>query len=157
MDIKHYLTEHGITFRAFTHPPVFTCEQARKHHLYYHIRGIHSKNLFLKERKSRRYYLLVIQEHKKADLDTVGTLVGDKLKFANEDDLMKLLSLTPGAVSPFGLINDTKHIVEVLIDKEVWESDFVSFHPNVNTETLELSQSDFRKYIGIVGNKYRII
>lgn len=157
IDVKHYLTEQGIPFKLFEHSPVFTCEEAKQHHIYKNIRGVHSKNLFLKDKKSRRFYLLIIPENKKADIDTVGTLVNNKLKFANEDDLKRILCLTPGSVSPFGLVNDTEHIVEVLIDKEIWESEYVSFHPNVNTETLELTQSDFHKYIGLVGNAYRIL
>lgn len=155
--VKKYLTERSIQFKLFEHPAVFTCEEAKKHHIYNNIRGVHSKNLFLKDKKSRRFYLLIIPEDKKANMDDIGLLVNDKLKFANEVDLKELLGLTPGSVSPFGLINDKEHKVEILIDKEIWESEYVSFHPNINTETLELSKDDFHKYITTLGNKYRTI
>lgn len=101
--------------------------------------------------------MLIIPENKKANMDDIGLLVNDKLKFANEVDLQEILHLTPGSVSPFGLINDKEHKVEVLIDKEIWESEYVSFHPNINTETLELSKEDFHKYVAALGNKYRIL
>lgn len=156
-NVKNYFIERGIPFKVFEHPPVFTCEEAKQHHIYKNIRGVHSKNLFLKDKKSRRFYLLVIPEDKKANMDDVGMLVNDKLKFANETDLQDILHLTPGSVSPFGLINDEEHKVEVLIDKEVWESEYVSFHPNINTEMLELNKEDFHKYIETTGNKYRIL
>ncbi|MBS3140404.1 hypothetical protein J4479_05370 [Candidatus Woesearchaeota archaeon] len=90
-------------------------------------------------------------------MDKLGAIAGDKLKFANEDDLKELLGLTSGAVSPFGLINDKERKVDLLIDKAIWESDYVSFHPNVNTESLELKKEDFHKYIKSIGNKYLII
>ena len=90
-------------------------------------------------------------------MDKLGAIAGDKLKFANEGDLKELLGLTSGAVSPFGLINDKERKVDLLIDKAIWESDYVSFHPNVNTESLELKKEDFHKYIKSIGNKYLII
>ncbi len=157
VDVKEYLTGRGIRFKVFEHPAVFTCEEAKQHHVYKNIRGVHSKNLFLKDKKSRRFYFLIIPEDKKANMDDIGVIVNDKLKFANEVDLQKILHLTPGSVSPFGLINDEEHKVEVLIDKEVWESEYVSFHPNINTGTLELNRDDFHKYIETTGNKYRIL
>ena len=155
MDIKTYLTEMGIPFRAFSHPPVYTCEEAKKYSK--GIRGVHSKNLFLKDEKSRRFYLVIIPEHKKLDMKGLGAVVGDRLKFANESDLKGILNLDSGSVSPFGLIYDREHKVELLIDKEVWESEFVSFHPNVNTETLEIPREGFHKYVSSLKNRIRII
>jgi Ala-tRNA(Pro) deacylase len=157
MDIKNYLTEKGIEFKSFEHPAVYTCEEAEKQRIYTEIRGTHSKNLFLKERKSRRFYLVVLPADKKLDIGELGNALGDKLKFANEDDLKGILGLTPGAVSPFGLINDTEHKVIVVIDQKVWHSDYLSFHPNVNTETLELSGRGFQKYIKSLGNQLKIV
>ena len=71
--------------------------------------------------------------------------------------MLEKLNLTPGAVSPFGLLNNITHDVEVIIDEEVWNADKVSFHPNINTETLELSKKNFHKYIQTIGNKYSIL
>lgn len=157
MDIKSYLKEKGIEFKSFEHPPVFTCEEAEKQRIYAEIRGIHSKNLFLKERKSRRFYLVILPADKRLEIRELEAVLGDKLKFANENDLKEILDLTQGSVSPFGLINDKGHKAVVVIDKKVWYSDFVSFHPNVNTETLELSGRDFQKYIKSLSNKLKII
>ena len=154
-NIKNYLEKCRIKFKVFTHPPVYTCEEAKKYTS--NIRGVHSKNLFLKNKKSKKFYLVIIPENKKVNMDDLGKVVNDKLKFASEDDLRAMLGLSSGAVSPFGLINDNEHKVEVLIDKIVWESEYVSFHPNINTETLEITKDDFHKYVKSTGNKYVII
>lgn len=156
MDIKEYLSREGIKFRLFTHPPVYTtCGEAGK--FYKGIRGVRSKNLFLKDEKSRRFYLAIIPEDRKLDLKALGASIGDRLKFGNERELKEILGLSPGSVSPFGLLNDREQRVELLIDKGVWESEFVSFHPNVNTETLEVPGEGFRKYVGLLRNRLRII
>lgn len=155
MDIKKYLESKGISFKIFTHPPVYTVEEAKKYSK--NIKGMHSKNLFLKDKKSKQFYLVIIPENKKVSMDALGIAVNNKLKFANEDNMKDLLGLTSGAVSPFGLINDKENKVEVIIDKAVWESEYVSFHPNINTETLQLKKEDFHKYIESIGNKYIII
>ena len=78
------------------------------------------------------------------------------MKFANINNLKEILELEPGSVSPFGLINDKENITKLLIDKEVWDSDWVSFHPNINTETLELKGEDFRKFAENCGNLFEI-
>jgi Ala-tRNA(Pro) deacylase len=157
MDIKEYLKKLNISFKEFKHKPVFTVEETKQEGIYKNIRGIHSKNLFLKDRKSRRFYLVVMPEDKPLIIKQLEEKIHDKIKFANPDNLKDILGLIPGSVSPFGLINDKDNIVNVLIDKEVWESSFVSFHPNINTETLELSKDDFHKYIDSLKNELKIL
>ncbi len=156
-EVKDFLTKHAIEFKKFEHPPVFTCEDVKQHDHLKEIKGVHSKNLFLKDKKSRRFYLVIIPEDKKADLRELGMIVNEKLKFANDEDLNHILNTTSGAVSPFGLIFDKDKRTEVLIDKKVWHSDFVSFHPNINTETLEISGRAFQKFIKSLDCKKRII
>jgi len=151
MEIKKYLKELGIKFKEFNHPAVFTCEEADKYNK--EIKGIHSKNLFIKDRKSKIFYLLIMPAEKKLYMKELETILKDKVKFANEKNLKNILNLTAGAVSPFGLINDKSNIVKIIIDKEIWNSDFVSFHPNINTETLELIKEDFHKYIKSLKNE----
>jgi len=157
MEIKGYLREKGIKFKEFKHPAVYTCEEAEKFHVYDKIRGIHSKNLFLKERKSRRFYLVILPAEKKLSIDELGKKLNDKIKFANEEDLKSILGLTPGSVSPFGLINDKGNKTKIVIDSKVWDSDFVSFHPNTNTETLELAKEGFHNYVKSLPNELMLI
>ncbi len=155
MKIKKYLQENQIKFKSFKHPAVYTCEEAEKYNK--DIKGIHSKNLFLKNKKSTRFYLVIVPAKKKTDLKELSKITEDKLTFANEKDLKEKLKLSTGAVSPFGLINDENGEINLLIDKEVWNSNYVSFHPNINTETLELSKQNFHKYVNSLKNKLSIL
>jgi Ala-tRNA(Pro) deacylase len=157
MDIKDYLVGAGIEFQLYTHSAVFTCEEAENCKEYKSIKGIHSKNLFLKDRKARRFYLIIMPIDKKLDLSEIEKISGDKIKFGNEDELKSILGLSKGSVSPFGLINDSEHKTIVYIDKIVWESEYVSFHPNINTQTIGLTGENFQKYIKKVGNIYKVV
>ncbi len=155
MEIKQYLQKLKINFKTILHPAVYTCEQAKAHDS--ELRGIHSKNLFLKSKISDKFYLIIIPADEKLNIKQFESLLKDKLTFANETDLKQILSLTPGAVSPFGLINDKESKTSIIISKKIWNSDYVSFHPNINTETLELKSEDFHKYISSLKNKLIII
>ena len=117
MDIKQYLAEKEIEFKIFTHPAVYTCEEADKYNK--DIRGVHSKNLFLKERKGRRFYLVILPAEQRLDMNSLGEKLNEKLKFANEADLNEILGITTGAVSPFALINDKEGKVEAVISGQV--------------------------------------
>lgn len=155
MDIKQYLKNLNINFKTHLHPSVYTCEEADKYNQ--SIKGIHSKNLFLKDRKSKIFYLMVIPANRDLKIKNFEALLNQKLKFANENNLKEILNLAPGAVSPFALINDKDSKVNILINKEIWNSNFVSFHPNINTETLEITKEDFHKYINSLNNKLIIV
>ena len=182
MEIKQYLKNLNIGFKTYSHPPLYTCEQAEKYNK--EIKGIHSKNLFLKSKKSPNFYLIILPSSEKLNLKEFESLLNEKLTFANEKELKDILNLSAGAVSPFGLINDKENFAilqnsqesplkihsdkdkkmnysksskenktTLIIKKDIWNSDFVSFHPNINTETLELTGKDFQKYIGSLKNK----
>ncbi|MFT4311915.1 MAG: prolyl-tRNA synthetase associated domain-containing protein [Candidatus Woesearchaeota archaeon] len=155
LDVKKYLKQINISFIVFTHPPVYTVEQAKE--CSKDIRGVHSKNLFLKNKHSTKFYLVIIPDDQKANMKELGFLAGDSLTFASERNLKDVLGLTPGAVSPFGLINNKDNAVELLIHKAIWESKYLSFHPNINTETLELKGEDFHRFVELLGIKYYIV
>jgi Ala-tRNA(Pro) deacylase len=155
MKIKDYLKKHKIEFKEFKHKPLYTCEQAEKCRT--GINGTHSKNLFLKNKKSKRFYLVVLPSNKNLDFKLLGEKLNEKLKFANEGDLKSKLDLIPGSVSPFGLINNVEKDVILVLDKEVFNSEFVSFHPNINTETLELTNKNFHRYLDSLKNEKEVI
>jgi Ala-tRNA(Pro) deacylase len=95
---------------------------------------------------------------KKADLRSLADQIGDgKLSFASPERLMTHLGLTPGSVSPFGLINDHGHSVRVVLDRDLRLAERVSFHPNINTRTLVVSGSDFQKFLAACGNPVRYV
>lgn len=149
--VYDYLENLGIEYEKREHPAVFTCETAAE--FTGDMKGMHCKNLFFRNKKGKRHYLVIFDERKEVNIKNIGTKVGESnLSFASEQRMMKYLGLTPGSVSAFGLINDSENEVEVYIDKDVMISEFVNFHPNVNTSTLNLSKNDFQKYLKNCGN-----
>jgi Ala-tRNA(Pro) deacylase len=145
------LQELGIAVMRHEHPPVATVDEAEKH--WADIDATHCKNLFLRNQKGTRYYLVIVKHSKRADLRALADQIGDgKLSFASPDRLMTCLGLTPGSVSPFGLIHDSEHQVRVILDRDLKSAQRVSFHPNINTVTLTLAFADFEKFLGACGN-----
>jgi Ala-tRNA(Pro) deacylase len=141
----------GIAFQRYEHPPVPTVEEADKH--WAGIDAAHCKNLFLRNQKGNRHYLVIIAHTKRADLRAVATQIGDgKLSFASPERLMTYLGVTPGSVSPAGLINDREHHVRVFLDRDLKIAARISFHPNVNTATLTVTFTDFQRLLADCGN-----
>ena len=150
------LRELGIAFERHEHPPVATVEQAAEH--WAGIDAAHCKNLFLRNQKGDRHYLLILEHSKKADLRAVATQIGDgKLSFGSPERLLKHLGLTPGSVSPFGLIHDSTHSVRVVVDRDLQAAARLSFHPNINTATLVVSKDDFVRFLAACGNPVQYI
>lgn len=151
-DICQILEQLGIGFKKYEHPAVFTVEDAEKH--YSEIEAGQSKNLFLRNKKGDRHFLVIIESSKKADIKSLGILLGvDKLSFVSAERMMKYLGLTPGSVSPFGLINDSEKEVSVVIDNDLMEDEKLAFHPNINTATIALAIEDFKKFVKWTENK----
>jgi Ala-tRNA(Pro) deacylase len=145
------LVELGIAFERHEHPPVATVDEAKQH--WAGINAMHCKNLFLRNQKGNRHYLVVLEHSKRADLRAVADQIGDgKLSFASPERLMTHLGLTPGSVSPFGLINDRDHAVRVVLDRDLKSATRVSFHPNINTATYVVSAADFARFLEACGN-----
>jgi Ala-tRNA(Pro) deacylase len=150
------LRDLGIAFERHEHPPVATVEQAVEH--WAGIDAAHCKNLFLRNQKGDRHYLLILEHSKKADLRAVANQIGDgKLSFASPERLLKHLGLTPGSVSPFGLIHDSTHSVRVVVDRDLQGAARLSFHPNINTATLVVAKDDFVRFLAACGNPVQYI
>jgi Ala-tRNA(Pro) deacylase len=151
---KVYVTldQLSISYTRYEHPPVYTVDEAKQY--WQDIKGAHCKNLFLRNSKGNRHYLVVLEESKTADLNGLSDkLLSGKLSFASERRLMDHLGLEKGAVSPFGLINDAQSAVVAVIDRDLSKSDFVNFHPNVNTATISITYPDFEKFLKYCGNE----
>jgi Ala-tRNA(Pro) deacylase len=150
------LDELGIAITRHEHPPVTTVDEAEQH--WAGIDATHCKNLFLRNQKGNRHYLVIMLHSKKADLRAVADQIGDgKLSFASPDRLMTHLGLTPGSVSPFGLIHDRDHSVRVVLDRDLKSATRVSFHPNINTATLTIAAADFARFLAACGNPVQYV
>ena len=145
------LNELAIAFERYEHPPVATVDQAAQQ--WASIDAAHCKNLFLRNQKGNRHYLVVLTASKKADLKAVADQIGDgKLSFGSPERLMTHLGLTPGSVSPFGLINNRDHAVRLVLDRDLKAATRLGFHPNINTVTFTIAAADFARFLEACGN-----
>ena len=146
----------GIQAERHEHPPVFTVEEAVAH--WAGIDATHCKNLFLRNKKGNRHYLVVMEHRKNADLRRLAEQVGDdRLSFASPERLQAHLGLSPGAVSPFGLINDRHRAVQVIVDADLRQAARVAFHPNVNTATVVIEGDGFARFLAWTGHAVRYV
>jgi Ala-tRNA(Pro) deacylase len=153
-DVYDFLAGLGIAYTRHEHPPVFTVEEAERY--WADIPATHCKNLFLRNAKGTRHFLVVLGHSKKADLKALAPKLGDdRLSFASPDRLLRFLHLTPGAVSPFGLIYDSAREVMVGLDADLVGTERIGFHPNVNTATITLATADFLRVLAARGNVVR--
>jgi Ala-tRNA(Pro) deacylase len=155
-EVRARLEELGLPFERYEHPPVATAEEAGRH--WAGIAATHCKNLFLRNQKGTRHYLVILEHTKRADLRAVADQIGDgKLSFSSPERLMTHLGVTPGSVSPFGLIHDRDRHVRVAIDRDLRSAERISFHPNINTVTLTMTYADFQKFLGACGNPVQYV
>lgn len=151
-DIYSVLKDLGIKYVKHEHPAVFTVAESKKYDLKFDCGK--TKNLFLTNKKGDAFYLLVVEGETRVDLKKITHFLHEtKLSFASPELLFKYLELTPGSVSPFGLINDGNKTVTVLIDKNLMENNKIGFHPNSNTATLVLTTADFKRFLDWTGNR----
>ena len=146
----------GIEFDVHEHPPLDTIEIALKY--WKNIDATHCKNLFFRNHKGNRHYLVIIKDTTPFNIRSLELkLKQGKLTFGSEKRLLKYLGVKPGSVSPFGLINDSEHHVHLFIDEQLQNTDKISFHPNDNTASLVIEYTDFIKYLQSMGNSYEFI
>ena len=154
--VRDALAALGISFERYEHPPVATALEADEH--WSGIDAAHCKNLFLRNQKGNRHYLVIVKHPKRADLRGVADQIGDgKLSFASPERLLTHLGVAPGSVSPFGLINDASHDVRVFLDADLKAAERISFHPNINTVTVVLAFADFERFLAARGNPVRYV
>lgn len=153
--VLEVLKDMEIDYEIITHPAVYTSKEADE---YVKDReGIFSKTLFLSDKKDQNFYLIIINDSKRLDIKKLSDVIGQRLHFAKEEDLMKKMGLKPGSVSLFGLLNNKEKDVKVFIDKEVTKENKINFHPNDNTATLFISIDDMFKFLNNLNFEYQII
>ena len=156
MNIVAFLAEHGIAYERFDHPAVFTCEQSEQ--LAPVMPGVGTKNLFLRDDKNRRRFLVVVAHRKSADLKELKKVFGvQKLSFGSPELLKECLGAEPGAVTLLGLVRDSAHVVEVVIDQAIWDADAIGCHPLVNTATLVIPHEGLVRFLQATGHAFKVI
>lgn len=154
--VLHLLEQLNIKFELFEHKPLPTIEIAME--VWKDIESTHCKNLFFRNHKGNRHYLVILESNHTLDIhDLEQRLKQGKISFASQKRLSRYLGVNAGSVSPFGLINDRENHVHVFLDQHLLKSGKISFHPNVNTASVVLGFQDFKKYLDHTGNSYEFL
>ena len=154
-DLLARLEALGIAAESFEHPAVYTVEQAKA--LRGELAGAHIKNLFLRNKKGAMW-LVTCQEDREIDLKALGERIGaGRLSFGSAERLMKYLGVLPGAVTPFGVINDRQNQVAVVLDSALVDRDPVNCHPLVNTMTTALAGRDLVGFLESTGHPPQLL
>jgi Ala-tRNA(Pro) deacylase len=154
--VLEMLRELQIPYERFEHPPVFTVEEALQYDESHP--GGHCKNLFLRDKKGENHYLVVLLSDTNVELAKLAKLINSgRLSFASRERLNTYLGIQPGAVGPFGLMNDTQRSVQVILDKAIISTTFAGFHPNTNTATLVIKVADLHKYFAHLNYSVKIV
>lgn len=155
-----FLKAHNIAYTVYKHQPVFTSEElpvivgadgpTR-------LPGLPSKNLFLRD-ANHTFFLVSVAENKRTDLKELNTVLQcGRFSFGKPKDLLALLNLTPGSVTPFGLMFDQENKVTFVLDQDFVTAPFVQFHPLRNDMTITLTPQDFLTCMEKMGHTPQII
>lgn len=155
-DIYKVLDELKIPYEKHEHEAVFTFDIADK--LCQNIAGGHIKNLFLRNKKGDKHYLVVVEGIKTVDLKQLRKDLGEsKLSFGSPERLMEHLGITPGSVSPLSIVNNDAKDVIVIFDEGLLNFDVLNCHPNINTATLSIKRDDLMRFLEQSGNELRVM
>lgn len=154
--VYDYLEQQGIGFAYYEHPEAPTIEIASQ---FYRGEGtVLCKNLFFRNHKGNKHYLVIMDARHNMDIHEIEhQLHQGKLSFASPERMMLYLGVKPGSVSLFTLVNDVNHEVILFVDRKLLDAPKVSFHPNDNTASLVISNSDMLKFIESIGNRYEFM
>ncbi len=150
------LNDLDIRTTTIDHPAVFTVAESETVEI--PLPGAHTKNLFLKDKKDN-YFLVTVDEEAQVDLKQIHHLIdaASRVSFGKPEMLMELLGVIPGAVTVFGLINDTQHKVKVVLDAALMENDVINAHPLTNEATTSISGTDLLKFIEATGHRPAVL
>jgi len=156
MNIDDFLRGHGITAARHEHAAVMTVEESEQ--LVPPLPGAKTKNLFLRDKKGARHFLVTVPAARTVDLNALGAVLGTgRLGFASFERLHKHLAITPGSVSLLALVNDVAGSVEFVIDRSLWDAEAVHAHPLTNTATVILAHADLEVFLRATGHAARVI
>ena len=145
----------GIAHRTYSHPPVFTVAEATA--LRGSLPGGHCKSLFLKDKKGG-FWLAVMLEERRVDLKRLAVqLEAPRFSFGGAADLLKVLGVRPGSVTPFALVNDIEHLVTPVLDEAMLDHDPLNYHPLSNDRTTAVAPADLLRFIAACGHVPRIV
>ena len=150
------LNELGIIFQIVEHEPALTTEQADR--FIEGIEGVRTKTMFLTNKKKRNFYLVIMDDAKRLDMDVFKEIVEEKqIKMTSAETLNDKMMLLPGVVSPFGLLNNEDKDIRVYVDQEIVSEERMSFHPNTNEKTIFINTQDLFTFLKAIGYEPHVI
>jgi Ala-tRNA(Pro) deacylase len=151
-----FLADLGITVSTTRHPPLHTVADSQA--LRGEIPGAHTKNLFLKDKKDN-FFLVTVGEEATVDLKQIHQLIGaaSRVSFGRPEMLMELLGVSPGAVTVFGVINDTAGRVKLVLDEELMRHEVINGHPPTNEATTSIASRDLLRFVEATGHDAAIL
>jgi Ala-tRNA(Pro) deacylase len=154
--IYNALNALKIDFEYHEHPPAPTIEIAKEY--WKDLEATHCKNIFFRNHKGNRHYLVVFEHLQNLEVKSLEqTLKQGKISFASDWRLEKYLGVQAGSISPLSLVNDDENHVHVFFDENIRNAIKISFHPGVNTASLIMEFSEFRRFMDWVGNPFEFI
>lgn len=154
--IESVLDTYGISYQRYEHPPVFTCEEARR--WVPPMEAAETKNLFVRDRKGERHFLVVVGYDKAVDLRALAPLLGsDRLTLASAERLARHLGVEPGSVTILALYHDREHRVELVLDRPLAQAEALRCHPLVNTATLAIPRQELLRFLQRTGHTPRVL
>lgn len=154
--VTNYLSKIDVYYDLLRHPAVVTTEESR---LVVHVENCAScKSLYVKDKKSDNFYLVVLPFDKRADMRKLASYVGcAKFEFATEEKLLEHLSVHRGSVSPFAFLNEKNNVIPLLIDADLLQFPKIKFHPCDNTATVVIATEDFLKFLRSIDKQTIIV
>ncbi|MGB5987769.1 MAG: prolyl-tRNA synthetase associated domain-containing protein [Desulfobacterales bacterium] len=155
-DLLNFLDDHKVQYDHFQHEAVFTVADVQR--LLGHIPGTKTKNLFFRDQKGNRHFLVVVPDELRVDMKALAKVLDAKrISFGSPDRLREHLGLEPGAVSLLAVFNDQPQNVELFIDRGLWANDQFQFHPLVNTATLVVDRANLEKFLVALNRDYKVV
>lgn len=154
--VYEFLNSNNIWYEVTEHKPAYNMADMAEIEFPYPDGD--AKNIFVRDDKKANYYLISVKANKRVDLKNFKNKYNTRhLSFAHDDELMNILGLIPGSVTPLGVLNDKDKIVKVYIDKEFMINNIIGVHPNENTATVWLKTSDLLNIVKEHGNSIELI
>jgi Ala-tRNA(Pro) deacylase len=155
-DLLLLLDRNQLPYEIVEHEPVFTIADALA--ATPEIGGIKTKNVFLRDGKGARHFLVIVPHDLRLDLAVLArTLEASKLSMGSPDRLQRHLGVSPGAVGVFALVNDRDRAVELVVAQRVWRADKVQAHPLRNTATVAITHAALAAFLALTGHSPRVV
>lgn len=155
-ELLTFMDENAVQYQKFEHQAVYTVADVKN--LQEDIPGAETKNLFFRDQKGKRHFLVVVPSDLRVDMKALAKVMDAKrISFGSPDRLKTHLGLEPGAVSLLAVFNDKPQNVELFIDRSLWANEQFQFHPLVNTATLVVDRANLEKFLGALNRKFKVV